>query len=156
MKLYHGTNSDFAGICLGKSKLGKDFGAGFYLTPEESIAKRQAQRKFVQYGFDSPTVQAYEWNEEKSADLKILRFDKYDIAWAEFILLNRRNMTRQQLHDYDIVIGPIADDTIGFQIRRVEDGVITIEQFLNEIKFNHITFQYFFATEKALTTLTRL
>lgn len=34
MKLYHGTNSDFTGICLEKSKLGKDFGSGFYLTPK--------------------------------------------------------------------------------------------------------------------------
>lgn len=101
MKLYHGTNSDFTGICLEKSKLGKDFGSGFYLTPEEAVAKRQAQRKFVQYGFDSPIVQTYEWDEEKSIDLKILRFDEYNIAWAEFILLNRRNMSRQQLHDYE-------------------------------------------------------
>lgn len=156
MKLYHGTNIDFADVCIEKSNAGKDFGIGFYLTPDKAIAQRQAKRKFVQYGYGSLIVQTYEWNEVEAENLKILRFKEYSIEWAEFILLNRRNMTRKQLHDYDIVIGPIADDTVGFQIRRVEDGVITLEQFLDEIKFNRLTFQYFFATENALNTLERL
>lgn len=41
----------------------------------------------------------------------------YTIEWAEFILLNRNNNTNIQAHDYDIVIGPIADDTVGLQLR---------------------------------------
>lgn len=88
--------------------------------------------------------------------LNILRFDSYTLDWAEFILLNRKNKTNQQKHCYDIVIGPIADDTVGFQIRRLEDGIITMEQFLEEIKYHNVTFQYFFATEKALLTLQKI
>lgn len=54
------------------------------------------------------------------------------------------------------MIGPIADDTVGFQIRRLEDGIITMEQFLEEIKYHSVTFQYFFATERAILTLKKI
>lgn len=151
MILYHGTNVQFGVIDLSKSRVGKDFGVGFYLTPDEAVAKRQGQRKFVQFGSGKPTVMAYSW--EPSEELKILKFDNYCLEWAEFILANRNNKTRVQAHEYDVVIGPIADDTVGFQIRRVEDGIISMTQFLEEIKYNVVTIQYLFATEKAIKTL---
>jgi len=68
-------------------------------------------------------------------------------------LKNRKNRTRKQLHNYDIVIGPIADDVVGYQIRRVEEGIITEDQFLEEIKYHTVTIQYLFATEKAVKLL---
>ena len=46
-----------------------------------------------------------------------------------------------------------TDDTVGFQIRRFEDGIISMNQFLEEIKYNVVTIQYLFATEKAISTL---
>ena len=55
------------------------------------------------------------------------------IEWAEFILLNRNNNTNIQAHDYDIVIGPIADDTVGLQLRRFIQGYINISQLVNEL-----------------------
>ena len=88
--------------------------------------------------------------------LQILRFEGYSLEWAQFVLSNRKNRTRQQLHDYDIVIGPIADDVVGYQIRRVEEGIINEEQFLEEIKFHTITMQYLFATQKAINLLQRI
>jgi hypothetical protein len=70
--------------------------------------------------------------------------------------MNRKNHTHAQIHDYDIVIGPIADDVVGYQIRRVEEGIISEKQFLEEIKFHTITTQYLFATERAVKLLQRL
>ena len=49
MILYHGTNSIIKSIDLSHSRVGKDFGAGFYLTPDEHIAQRQAERKFERF-----------------------------------------------------------------------------------------------------------
>ena len=40
MILYHGTNIDFPEIDLAKSKVGKDFGVGFYLTPDKEVVLR--------------------------------------------------------------------------------------------------------------------
>ncbi len=156
MILYHGTNEDISEIDLSKSRLGKDFGVGFYLTSDRNVARRQSERKFIQQDSGDVNVYEYEWNECPNRELRILRFDGYSLEWANFILSNRQNKERTNTHLYDIVIGPIADDTIGFQIRRIQDGVISIEQFMEEIKYHTVTMQYLFATERAVSTLIRI
>ena len=89
-----------------------------------------------------------------NGELSVLRFDGYSKQWAEFVLLNRKNRTRISAHSYDIVIGPIANDTVGYQIRRFMMGVITMEQFIEELKYmKGITFQYFFGTDKSIKYL---
>lgn len=156
MILFHGTNVDFQQILLTESRVGKDFGFGFYLTPDEYIATRQAERKLRQFGEGRKVVQRYSLDESKLSDFRVITFDCYSEEWADFILLNRQHKYRYSCHDYDIVIGPIADDTVGFQIRRYTDGIITKQQFLEEIKYHTVTIQYFFGTEKALSLLERL
>ena len=133
--------------------MGKDFGLGFYLTPDRQVAQRQAERKFEQYGVGSAHVYNYSFDDNALQTLRVLRFDSYTLEWSRFVLMNRKNRTRTQLHDYDIVIGPIADDVIGYQIRRVEEGIITEKQFLEEIKYHTVTIQYLFATEKSIQLL---
>lgn len=59
MILYHGTNTDFQQIRLDMSRVGKDFGFGFYLTTDKQVATRQAERKLLQYGTGAKIVQSY-------------------------------------------------------------------------------------------------
>jgi hypothetical protein len=155
MKLYHGTNAEILRIDLKESRVGKDFGIGFYLTPDKQVAQRQAERKFEQYGVGEARVYEYTIDDNALQALKVLQFDSYTMEWARFVLMNRKNRTRTQVHNYDIVIGPIADDVIGYQIRRVEEGIITEEQFLEEIKYHIVTIQYMFATDMAIQSLQR-
>lgn len=155
MKLYHGTNAEILQIDLKESRVGKDFGIGFYLTPDKQVAQRQAERKFEQYGVGEARVYEYTIDDNALKALKVLQFDSYTMGWARFVLMNRKNRTRTQVHNYDIVIGPIADDVIGYQIRRVEEGIITEEQFLDEIKYHTVTIQYMFATDMAIQLLQR-
>ena len=155
MKLYHGTNAEILRIDLKESRVGKDFGIGFYLTPDKRVAQRQAERKFEQYGVGEARVYEYTIDDNALQALKVLQFDSYTMEWARFVLMNRKNRTRTQVHNYDIVIGPIADDVIGYQIRRVEEGIITEEQFLEEIKYHTVTIQYMFATDMAIQSLQR-
>lgn len=50
--------------------------------------------------------------------------------------------------------GPIADDGVTMQLRRFEAGYLTIEQLVEELKYDEgITFQYYFANEKAISKL---
>lgn len=156
MRLYHGTNAEIQQINLDESRVGKDFGVGFYLTPDKSVAKRQAERKYEQFGVGKARVYEFEFDETMLPTLNVLHFDSYSLEWAHFVLENRKNRTRKQIHNYDIVAGPIADDVIGYQIRRVEEGIITEEQFLEEIKFHTVTIQYLFATEESIKLLRRL
>ena len=153
MILYHGTNAVINNIDIAQSRVGKDFGLGFYLTPDKQVAHRQAERKFEQFGMGEVLVYKYLVDEEALKTLRVLRFDDYSLDWARFVLSNRRNRSRQQIHEYDIVKGPIADDVVGYQIRRVEEGIISEEQFLEEIKFHTVTIQYLFATQKAINLL---
>lgn len=153
MILYHGTNVSFSKIDICQSRLGKDFGVGFYLTPDKHVATRQGERKYSQTGEGAVVVKAYRIDDDCMQHLRVLRFDSYTKEWARFIFTNRQNRTSRQIHDYDVVIGPIADDTVGFQIRRLEDGIITEEQFLEEIRYHRITIQYLFATQAAIDCL---
>ncbi len=50
MRLYHGTNCSFDEIDLTKSKVGKDFGCGFYLSADSRQALELAERKVEQSG----------------------------------------------------------------------------------------------------------
>lgn len=44
MILYHGTNQDIESIDLTKGLQHKDFGMGFYLTPDKATAIRMAEK----------------------------------------------------------------------------------------------------------------
>lgn len=89
--------------------------------------------------------------------MKIKIFEDYTTDWADFILMNRKNLSEEPVHQYDIVVGPIADDTVGVQIRRYIMGYISIEKLIEELKYrgNH-SVQYFFATESAIKLLKKL
>jgi hypothetical protein len=159
MKLYHGSNVFIDKIDLSKSKSGKDFGCGFYLSPTFEQAKELSERKTAQIGEGCAQVTSFEFDESglSNKDFKVLRFEEYSREWAEFIMLNRSNRTHIQSHDYDIVIGPIANDAVGIQMRKYISGLISIDKFLEELKYmKGITFQYFFGTTKAINLLKRI
>lgn len=92
-----------------------------------------------------------------SDELRILTFAGYSRQWAEFIFLNRNNKTDEPAHTYDIVYGPIANDRVGVQIGKYEAGDITLDQFLNNLKYmKGVTFQYFFGTKRAISKLQKV
>ena len=156
MKLYHGTNLDFDVIDLTKSNKYKDFGQGFYLTDIRSQAEELAAKKSRLFG-GYPVIQEYEFDESllSSAELKVLKFDKPSTEWAEFIFKNR-NRDNNFTHDYDIVIGPIANDGVAYLLGRYEEGTLTIEELSDKLDFKKLNSQYFFGTNKSLKYLKRL
>lgn len=157
MILYHGTNQDFSEIDIRKSKPNKDFGQGFYLSREYSQAMDMAKTKVEQLETGTPTVQTYEADESQMEGLRVLRFDDYSEDWAKFILLNRNNSTPMPAHDYDIVIGPIANDRVGVQLWKYETQAIDLPTLVHNLRnMKGITFQYYFGTDRAIKILKRL
>ncbi|WP_299269538.1 DUF3990 domain-containing protein [uncultured Prevotella sp.] len=157
MKLYHGTNIDFDHIDINKSKPNKDFGRGFYLSADYEQAKNMADIKVEQMETGMPLVQEYSINEIEMKSLKCMTFDDYTEEWAKFILLNRNNPSAVPAHDYDIVIGPIADDRVGVQLWKYESQLIDLPTLIKRLKYmKGITFQYFFGTERAIKLLKRI
>ena len=158
MILYHGSTVDITRIDLSRSRPNKDFGRGFYLSADKQQALRMAQFKALTED-GQPVLNTYEFDERAMTDerLRVLTFDGYSRQWADFIFLNRNNPVERPAHDYDIVYGPIANDRVGVQIGKYEAGDITLDQFLENLKYMRgVTFQYYFGTERAIAQLTKL
>ncbi len=156
ISLHHGSNVAIETVDLSKSKNGKDFGKGFYLNPDYGQALKWAASRVDFYNFGEAIVTSFlfDIDRAKQDGLKIKIFDSYSIEWAEFVVANRKNPSQALIHNYDIVIGPIADDSVGNQIRRYMQNYITIEELLTEIKYyGSRAIQYYFANDKALKYL---
>ena len=155
MILYHGSNIAIDRIDLNKSKPNQDFGKGFYLSESEAQAMEMAAFKSLLLGSD-PVVTKFEFDKTamQDAKLRIKLFDSYSEEWADFVFANREG---NEVEKFDIVYGPIANDKIGLQIRKLKDGSIDKAEFLNRLKYmKGITFQYFFGSESAIKYLTKL
>lgn len=119
----------------------KDFGNGFYCT----IIKEQAERWAKRY--TTKVVSIHDVRLDMKLNIK--EFKTMTDEWLEFIVSCRSGKS----HNYDIVIGAMADDQIYNYISDYMDGVITKEQFWTLAKFKYPTHQIAFCTEKALKCL---
>ena len=159
MILYHGSNMAIDVPDLSKSKPYKDFGKGFYLSTDPQQAQRMGEQRTFIMQEGSPTVTAFLFDENilKTNKLKVKVFEDYCEEWAEFVLMNRDIDRQQPSHDFDVVYGPIADDGVTFQLRRYKAGGLTIKELMQELRYAQgVTFQYYFGTELALSTLQHL
>lgn len=157
MILYHGTNIDFDSIDLQASKPNKDFGRGFYLSDNRQQAEEMADARVALAG-GVPIVIAYDFDEKllDSGVLNVRLFKGYTEEWANFILENRNNAA-DTIHDYDIVVGPIANDRVGKQLWRYRNHDIDMDTLIRNLKYmKGITIQYFFGTEQAIKYLRKL
>ncbi len=151
MKVYHGSlvvveNPE---IRVGDRYL--DFGYGFYTTMNEEQAVKWTAKQKNRKGTDIGYVSAYDFDLEKAeAELKILRFDKADKEWLDFVFANRKGQSRET---YDIVIGPVADDGVYEVVRLYEIGVYDLEEALKRLKVEELYNQVLFHTEKSLAYL---
>jgi len=71
--------------------------------------------------------------------------------WLDFVVANRNPMS--QMHDFDIVEGPVADDKVQNRINDFLEGEISKENFLQELIYHEETHQVCFCTLKSLLTL---
>lgn len=141
MIVYHGGYMEIQHPQIIIARNTKDFGSGFYCT----VIKEQAQRWARRY--DTPMVNAYNVNMNEA--LNILEFPSMSEDWLDFIIKCRHG----EPHNYDIVIGAMANDQIYNFISDYIDGIITREQFWVMARFKYPTHQINFCTDKALKCL---
>jgi hypothetical protein len=155
MKVYHGSYTVIDNIDLHRCEAGKDFGRGFYVTNLRKQAEIWATRK----GRPKQTtgvVTEFDFDEDlpEVMELKVLKFEDYNDDWLDFVVLNRTNNSlKRQAHDYDIIEGPVADDKITEQIDYYIDGIISKEEFLNDL-IHLPSHQICFCTVQSLQALT--
>lgn len=120
----------------------KDFGYGFYCTNFEKQAKRWALTKKNKH-----VVNVYSYAENEN--LNCLIFKEMSDKWLDFVVSSRQG----ERHDYDIVEGPMADDTIWNYVDDFARGMISRTAFWELVKFKYPTHQIVFCTEAALKCL---
>lgn len=141
MTVYHGSYTAIEKPAIIKGKNTKDFGIGFYCTIIREQAERWAKR------YNTPTVNTYTVRLDTS--LNLLEFKDMSEEWLDFIINCRHGIP----HDYDIVIGAMANDQIYNFIADYIDGIITREQFWVMAKFKYPTHQINFCSPEALKCL---
>jgi hypothetical protein len=155
MTVYHGSTAVIQSPELHQSIRTLDFGPGFYTTTNREQAAgftkkvydreiRQGKKpegKFVsQYEIDYEDV-------KNKVDIRF--FDFADEAWFDFIMANRRNMYTGRT--YDIVYGPVANDTVYNTLIAFETGVLSKEETLVRLKVRKLYNQMTFKTERAFS-----
>lgn len=155
--LYHGSNVFIEKIDLTRRHPDKDFGKGYYLTDIRTQAEAMSIRRVRIAGEGEPTLTVYSFDESQlhSPELRVKVFDEPTEEWALFVLSNREASLTGYTHDYDIVIGPIADDGVAFQLDRYTRHMITLATLVEELTYRKLNRQYYFGTERALQTLIR-
>ena len=154
MILYHGTNADFDCINLTIGLRYQAFGWGFYLPPDRNTAVRMAQKKARLFG-GTPTLITYELDEAVlKSDLKIKRFpETATVVWFLFVDANRDRKNDKPIHDYDIVIGPIANDGVVLQLTNYREGIYSPAEAARLLQDRYLDQQYYFGTERAVRFL---
>lgn len=144
MELYHGSNVEVQYPEVRKAKFTKDFSWGFYCTSSYSQAKRWAkQRGRNKLGI----VNVYDY--EANHSLNIKSFSEMSDDWLEFIVA----CLAGGIHGYDIVEGPMADDTIWNYVNDFIAGIISRQAFWELAKLKHPTHQISFHTLRGIDCL---
>lgn len=147
--LYHGSCCLFDVIDLSKSHNRRDFGRGFYATLLEKQAKKWAYRLSLRE--KTPTYYVYQYVFDESRSLKVKRFSSLDQEWLEFIKENRAKGGLQ--HDFDVVIGPVADDNTMETVQLYISGILEANEAVKRLRHSQINNQVSFHTEEALHCL---
>lgn len=141
MTVYHGSYTTVRNPEIITGRNTKDFGPGFYCTTIREQAERWAKR------YDKAIVNIY--TVRMDTRLNILEFKEMTESWLDFIIDCRHGVP----HNYDIVIGAMANDQIYNYIADYIDGIITREQFWSLARFKYPTHQINFCSPAALNCL---
>jgi len=152
MKLYHGSTVAVEKPDLQKCRSETDFGRAFYTTTSFEQAKRWAQIMQKRAQIRSMVVSEFEFDEQLlySTDYKVRRFEKATKNWLEFVKSNRRGVSTEH---YDLVMGPVANDSLYATLLLYEQGVLTADAAVEQLKTHTLFDQLSFHTEKALANL---
>ncbi len=134
--VYHTSNVciEFPDTAHSRKRL--DFGQGFYLTTLREQAQRYAER-FVRR-HETAWLNIYHLSVDESR-WRVKRFDAYDEEWLDFVMCCRQG---ESIGDYDMVIGGIANDKVFVTLDLYFDHLISKEQALQRLSYEHPNIQY--------------
>ena len=141
--LYHGSYMSVPSPLTGVGRRELDFGPGFYVTSLREQAERWARRDRNLV----PIVNYYEY--EDAPGLANKTFLGMTDEWLDFIADCRGGKN----HEWDIIEGPMANDTVWNYVNDFVSGAISREAFWALAKFKYPTHQICFHTPAALCSI---
>ena len=129
-KLYHGTVSEIQHVDVTKGRGNKDFGKGFYMAVSKHQAVGMMHKKFREAIRRNRNKSEAAYSErlyeiiidvDYAQSLNVKEFPSADASWLDFVLLCRESGGCP--HDYDLVIGPTADDDTMLCLKAYWDGL---------------------------------
>lgn len=150
-RVYHGSIDEVVNPEIRQPNRSLDYGSGFYTTTSYEQAKRWVERRMKDKGVAIGYVNIYELDEKLVKNMKSLFFEKPTEEWVSFVMRNRTE--RNFIHDYDVVYGPVADDSVYTQFALYEGVIISLPTLIHELKTYKLVDQYLFHTEKSLLAI---
>lgn len=153
MKLFHGSTIIVENPKLMENQRFLDFGKGFYTTTNQNQAERWAIIKQKRMRSQTKAiVSIYQLPKNIFSDklLQIQEYTKADEQWLDFVFQNRKGTAE---HNFDIVIGPVANDTLYATLSLYETGILSKTETIQRLKAHKLFDQVSFHTEKALSYL---
>lgn len=150
MKLYHGSNVAVEKPRLLQSDRRLDFGPGFYCTSSYDQAARWAAITARRRESGTPLVSVYEFDEKALPDLFVLEFPSANKEWLAFVGANRRGAASGE---WDIVIGPVANDSTMPVLKLFFANVYTEEEAIRRLLPQNLKDQYALRTPAAIDLL---
>lgn len=140
LKLYHAGFEEIPAPSVHFGRKNADFGQGFYTTAQAEFAKRWAR---IRKGQDT-VLNTYELDLE---GLNVHRFAR-DENWFGYIYANRSHQP-DTLKEADVIIGPIANDTIYDTFGIITSGFLTPPQAMKLLMAGPAYEQIVIKTDKA-------
>lgn len=160
--VYHGTAKPFSFISLKEGKYYKDFGQGFYTAYKKEHSIKAAKRSMKILKKDESVVYTYKTDKQEFEQLvrknKVKYFSEPSLEWIDFVLKSRA--TKGVWHNYDIVIGPTADDDMKLCFDfyyQGEYGPLNSRQaketLIRNLEIENFGVQFYIATNEGLNVL---
>ena len=155
LDLYHGGEAPVKvpQVVSQKAVRPLDFGLGFYTTTSQDQARKWIGIRLRQHAYETGCVSHFTVDRAAlgGSGLKTLVFHGPEETWFDFVMANRH--AKGFTHDYDIVMGPVANDNVYETLTLFEDGIISKSEAIVRLKTYKLVDQVLFHTEAALKFL---
>ncbi|MGN0150089.1 MAG: DUF3990 domain-containing protein [Clostridia bacterium] len=152
MKLYHGSNVEVREPKILQSNRALDFGTAFYMTSDYEQAKKWAKLTTDRKKSGTPIINEFEFDNERLGELEVIRYESANKEWLRFVSDCRSEQRNGE--EYDIIIGPVANDRTFDVISLYLIGVYDEDEAIRRLLPFKLKDQYAFKSEKALDLLT--
>ena len=154
MLLYHGSTMAVRKPIVSRGRGKTDFGKGFYTTTSREQAEKWAQIKRDRMGDEAHAiVSVFELDDAvlNNPAYHTRHFDGATAEWLDFVVGNRRGEVN---HNFDLIMGPVANDKLYATITLYENGILDANAAIEQLNTHQLFDQLSFHTTKACKLLT--